>query len=245
MNISYSRQTIDSLNPIARYAHRNRFRKSIDFVLSKLDAGKVLDYGCGSGLFVSALNELKPGAAIGYEPYMQERAGDDLPVYKHFSDVVALGKYSLVTLFETIEHLSDVDLDHFLTRCEILLSNDGGIIVSAPIEIGPALILKELNRSIFRFKKPEHGFLELIKASFLARPAKRAVDIKSSHKGFDFRRAKLYLERKGWNVHIFHYGPLPIKTWYGNSQVYMWVKKPKEPKGDATLYLPPWRCGIW
>lgn len=225
MNIPYNLQTVDSTNPLARFAHRNRVQKSVALALPKLASGKVLDYGCGSGVFVSAVLEQKPGSAVGYEPYMQERVGSELPIYKDFSDVMKLGPYDLITLFETIEHLSDAELGDFLNRCESLLPPSGGIFISAPIEIGPALLLKEFNRSIYRLKRPEHGLWELLKASFLAIPAKRAVDLKTSHKGFDFRLAKKYLEQKGWNVSIMHYGPLPIGTWYGNSQVYMWLHK--------------------
>ena len=231
--ISYSRQTVDSLNPLARYAHRNRLKKSLELVLSKLTSEKILDYGCGSGLFVSALLELKQDiAAIGYEPFMAERCNDDLTIYKEFNDVMESGPYSIVTLFETIEHLSDAELDLFLARCKSLLLPSGGVLISAPIEIGPALLLKEINRSLFRFQLPEHGIWELLKAVFLASPAKRAADIKSSHKGFDFRRSIKYLENNGWDVCILHYGPLPIHTWFGNSQVYMWMKK----SFDEQLY---------
>jgi 2-polyprenyl-3-methyl-5-hydroxy-6-metoxy-1,4-benzoquinol methylase len=225
MSLSYNLQTVDSKNPLARYAHRNRIQQSIALTLPKLASGKVLDYGCGSGVFVAALLKLKPGSAVGYEPYMQERVSRDLPIYKEILDVKKLGPYSLVSLFETIEHLSNAELDDFLNLCESLLPPSGGILISAPIEIGPALLLKEFNRSLFRFKLPEHRLWELLKASFLAIPASRAVDLKTSHKGFDFRLAIKYLQAKGWNVSVMRYGPLPIGTWYGNSQVYMWLKK--------------------
>lgn len=225
MNISYDRKTVNSPNPLARYAHRNRIRKSIALALSKSASGLILDYGCGSGALVSALLELKSDVAVGYEPFMQERVNDDLPIYKKFSDVIALGSFNLITLFEVVEHLSEPELDEFLCRCELLLSPQGGVLISAPIEIGPALLLKEFNRFIFRAKRPEYGFWEFLKACVLGIPASRAVNIKSSHKGFDFRCVVKCLEAKGWNVQIMSFGPMPIGIWYGNSQVYMWLNK--------------------
>jgi hypothetical protein len=96
---------------------------------------------------------------------------------------------------------------------------------SAPIEIGPALLMKELNRCILHRRYPEHGLIELALAAFLGVPAKRAANIKYSHKGFDFRRAFKYFRAHSWDVNVISFGPLPIPTWYGNSQVYFWLTK--------------------
>ena len=222
---AYDSETINSPNPLARYAHRNRLRKSVELALPRLRNGKVLDYGCGSGAFVSALEALASGCAVGYEPFMTDRCGGGLPIFSTLQDAEKLGPYNLITLFETIEHLSAVEIDGFLEVCGRNLSPTGGILISAPIEIGPALVLKELNRSILRFKQPEHRLVEFLKASLLGMPARRAEDIKISHRGFDFRQAMQYLQACGWEVEVLCYGPLPIGTWYGNSQVYLWASK--------------------
>ncbi|MGG1948783.1 hypothetical protein AB1286_28910 [Trinickia sp. NRRL B-1857] len=135
----------------------------------------------------------------------------------------------MVTLFETIEHLHQEELVDFLPTCDRVLGLDGGILISGPIEIGPALLLKEANRSVLHFRRPEHGLLELAKASVLDIRASRATDIKRSHKGFDFRKAISAIDTLGWGAEILHFGPLPIGTWYGNSQFYLWVTR-KEPR---------------
>lgn len=201
---SYARQTIDSPNPIARFSHRNRLKRSVQ-IARKLTTGRILDYGCGAGHFIQQVG------GIGYEPYMTERIGN-LPIYNKFEDIK--GSFDLVTLFETIEHLDDQELDEFLGRCKTILSPDGKILFSAPIEIGPALLLKQLKR-----RGKDYRFVELIKAVFFGVPGERAKNIKTSHKGFDFRLAINTLKTKGWDVNIIGYGPLPI-SWYGNSQVY-------------------------
>jgi hypothetical protein len=156
---------------------------------------------------------------------MTERAAGGLPIHRTIDEVSDLGPFSMVTLFETIEHLHQEELVDFLSTCERVLGPDGGILISGPIEVGPALLLKEANRSILHFRRPEHGLLELAKASVLGIRASRAIDIKRSHKGFDFRNAISAIEALGWGAEMLHFGPLPIGTWYGNSQFYLWVTR--------------------
>ncbi len=229
MPISYARLTIDSPNPLARYAHRTRLRKSLALALPRIGTGKVLDFGCGSGAFVSAVLALKKDI-VGYEPFMHERSASGLPIYSRMEDVEALGPYTLVTLFETIEHLHDEEIDTFLQTCQNLLGINGVILISAPIEIGPALLLKELNRYLrtprsLRRECLEHSAADLLKASFLGVPPSRTWNLKASHKGFDFRQTIRYLEDKGWRVEMLSHSPLPIGTWYGNSQVFLSARR--------------------
>ena len=86
----YDSNTINAANPMARFAHRTRIKKSILAVADRLDAGHVFDYGCGSGHFVEELNRIKPGCAVGYEPYMDcERPA----VYQKFDEAKAQGPF--------------------------------------------------------------------------------------------------------------------------------------------------------
>lgn len=218
---NYDARTINSRNPLARYAHRTRVKKSVGFASAHIARGKILDYGCGSGVFVNEMNKLQDGVAFGYEPFMAERTKTGLPIYREFEDLKPFGPFATVTLFETLEHLSDTELDEFLQRAADALQPDGQILISAPIEIGPALFLKEFNRFILRMKKPEHGFGEFMKASLIGRPAARAANIKTSHKGFDFRAASRKIEARGWKISILGFSPIPLIGWYGNSQVFL------------------------
>ncbi|HTH62094.1 MAG TPA: methyltransferase domain-containing protein [Paraburkholderia sp.] len=227
VQLSYDRQTLNAVNPLARYAHRHRLRTSIKLASQKYRSGLILDYGCGSGAFVAEMCKRLPGVAVGYEPYMTEVNSNDIRIYRSQADLLRGGPYGMVTLFETIEHLTMDELVEFLTICRQILSpsadQSGGILISGPIEVGPALVLKEFNRSVMRLRKPEHGLLEFLNASVLGVAAHRAPDIKCSHKGFDFRVAIQTLRDLGWHVDVLAYGPLPTNTWYGNSQFYLWA----------------------
>ena len=219
---NYDVQTIYASNPLVRFAHRNRVRRSLALALPRLRDGKLLDYGCGSGVFVSEVIARHPGCAVGYEPFMTERSHASLPIFDTLARLELEGPYNLITLFETIEHLSDEELGAFLNFAGKVLTPTGGVLISGPIEIGPALILKDLNRSTLRGKPSEHRPLELLKAAIFAIPARRAENLKTSHRGFDFRQARNDLRNRGWETSVLAYGPLPIGTWYGNSQVYLW-----------------------
>jgi len=223
----YDKNTIGSKFLFTRIAHRNRVARSVKYTLEELQSGKLLDYGCGTGVFVSILNELKAGIAIGYEPYKDERFREDTPVFSEFSDILAYKPFQIITIFEVIEHLSEESLDDFFSRSrELLMENGGVILVSVPIEIGLGLIPKEMNR-IRQGMENLYNFPEFVKAAFLGIPAER---VDGWHKGFDFRNLLKYAGSKGWETKVVGYGPIPIKTWYINSQVYikMWMKKERQ-----------------
>jgi hypothetical protein len=217
----YDSQTINARNPFARYSHRKRIKQSLALALPLIGDGRLLDYGCGPGVFLSKVLAHRPDSAVGYEPFMAERTQNHLPIYSTLPEIEQRGPYELITLFETIEHLSAEELSNFLNLARRNLSTSGRILISAPIEIGPALLLKDLNRFALRFHPSEHRPWELVTAGLFGIPARRAEDIKKSHRGFDFRRAIAQLRSSGWETQVLKYGPLPVPTWYGNSQVYM------------------------
>lgn len=224
----YDAHTIYAPNPLARYAHRKRLQRSLELAVPRVGLGRILDYGCGTGVFVSRMNGIRPGSTVGYEPYMRERTQDGLPIFSDFREVMARGPFHTVTLFETIEHLTPRELDEFLSRCEGMLAGHGAVLISAPIEIGPALLLKEANRLLFQARPREYALPELFKAAMLGVPGRRAGDVKESHKGFDFRASIGFLRCHGWATAVQSYGPIPLKTWYGNSQVFLLATRASE-----------------
>lgn len=230
MKVSYAKQTVDSPNPVARYAHRSRLKKSIELARKKIGNGRALDFGCGSGFFVSEFEGLFPGRVFGFEPYMVERVKNSLPILSSLEDTKPLWPLSLITIFETIEHLSELETLDFLTFCKSALEPEGGVLMSGPIMVGPALFMKEANRAILFRQRPEHSPLELVKAGLLGLSAPRTTNIKGSHKGYDFRQSIREFEKLGWKVDVINFGPLPIGTWYGNSQFYCWLTRSTDSK---------------
>lgn len=152
----YDKQTINSPNPLARFSHSHRLATSVALVSAEPGVHRLLDYGCGTGQFLKALQRGKTVQAIGYEPYMPEKSHASLPIYKNLNEIRKHAPFDLITIFETIEHLSGDEIKTFLALAEQILSPKGRILFSAPIEIGPALLLKTINRISRIHRWPTH-----------------------------------------------------------------------------------------
>jgi 2-polyprenyl-3-methyl-5-hydroxy-6-metoxy-1,4-benzoquinol methylase len=112
----YEENTVNSKNIFAKIAHRSRIIKGIKCIYNKLQSGNLLDYGCGCGVFISILDNLKKGVAIGYEPNYRGKFKETVQIFSDFSYVQTYKPFKIITIFEVIEHLSNKDLDVFLLR---------------------------------------------------------------------------------------------------------------------------------
>ncbi|WP_157681287.1 class I SAM-dependent methyltransferase [Mycobacterium sp. JS623] len=224
MAVSYEKQTVANPNPIARFAHRERMKKSVGFVKPYLTGSATLsDYGCGPGLFLHNLAaEIKASQPdvklLGYDPYMPAQYDD----FEVVADSASIGdsSVSILTAFEVCEHLTAPETEEFIEFATRVLRPDGKLLISVPIEMGPILLLKEGSRAILHRRKPATPLAELLRAAFLGRPATRATDIKSSHRGYDWRvTAKRFSD--SFRTERVEFSPLPIKKWFLQSQVFM------------------------
>lgn len=220
--VSYDRQTINSPNPLARFAHRSRVAKSVALAEKYLpQKGVVVDFGAGTGLFLSALGARRSDAMLcAIEPFMPRATN---PRIHYFPNLASLNlEADLISAFEVCEHLTDAEIEQFLASAQHAIKIDGKLIVSVPIMIGGALLLKELNRSLLFRRASDYSISELL-AGFFGRAVQRTTDRLTSHKGFDFRwlREKL-CERFSIEAEIP--SPLPL-PWWANSQVFFICRK--------------------
>lgn len=220
--VSYDRQTINSPNPLARYAHRSRVAKSVAFADKNLPQhGVVVDFGAGTGLFLSTLGDKRPDATLyAIEPYMPAASDPRIHYVPNFDKLTV--SPDLITAFETCEHLSDANAEQFLSESRHALKPDGKLIVSVPIMIGGALLLKELNRSILFRRKSDYSTAELA-AGVLGRPVARPDERNPTHKGFDFRWLR-GLIRERFVIESEILSPLPL-PWWANSQIFFICRK--------------------
>lgn len=222
MAISYSRQTVDAVNPLARFAHRRRMGESLRRAADLARSGSVvLDYGCGPGLFLREMTELRPDLRLtGFDPYFAEYFGESqLPGVQLVDTMGAVeaGSVDLLTAFEVCEHLDDSELASFFVEAERVLAPEGRLLISVPVIGGPVLLLKEANRVVFHHRRPEYTPRELLMASVFGKPAHR--DHPKDHKGFDFRAL-----RRTTGAHFASQAqwlsPFPALPWFLNSQAF-------------------------
>ena len=222
--VSYSAQTLETPNPVARYAHRQRYKVSFDRVTSDVrPGGTVLDYGCGQGDFLNALADLRPDLTLlGFDPESDHQP--DRYAAVRSMDEVPDGSVDLVCCFETLEHLYDDEIASFLAETERVLVPSGEVLISVPVIGGPTLLLKEANRAVLFRRRSDYSVGELLAASFRGRPAPRPDDIRVTHKGFDFQAL---VDRLGerFEVGDVARSPFPALPWWLNSQVFARLRR--------------------
>ena len=220
--VSYARQTINSPNPLARFAHRSRVAKSVALAEKYLpQKGVVVDFGAGTGLLLSTLGDRRSDATLyAIEPFMPPATDSRIHYIPNFESLKL--DADLISAFEVCEHLTDAETEQFLSSAQNSIKNNGKLIIFVPIMIGGALILKELNRSILFRRASEYSARELI-AGVLGRAVQRPNSRGPTHKGFDFRwlREKL---REHFIIESEILSPLPL-PWWANSQVFFICRK--------------------
>lgn len=165
----YDRYTFNSRNPLARLAHRSRYKVGIGLIEKEKHA-KVLDFGCGDGRFLNDLRNQKQNfILVGFEPYMESNLFKYITICKKWEEIKDLvkekGAFDYVVCFEVLEHFSVLSQKDTFERIAEVLKKDGRFVVSVPIEKGIPAVVKSLRRMIMH-PKPEIYNIKNIMASF-------------------------------------------------------------------------------
>jgi 2-polyprenyl-3-methyl-5-hydroxy-6-metoxy-1,4-benzoquinol methylase len=238
----YARKQIHCPTAVVAWSHRSRFRLAVRLATKR--GGRLLDYGCGDGTFIAMAHGSfaeaigadadaaqivdcrqrlahLPGVSFVVTPQL------DAPLHAHAFDVV--------TCMEVLEHCTDAERARVLDSLVRLTAYSGRLIISVPIEIGPAVLGKQLFRALAAWRG--HGDYQYretytpreLLAAALARPnLRRAIYTVTApdgeytycgHKGFDWRRLEKDL-RNRMIVERRMFTPLPLLGRLLNSQVW-------------------------
>ena len=242
---SYARKQIYCPSRLVAWSHRGRFRLAAALV-APAHGGRLLDYGCGDGTFIGLVHE-RFSECVGVDndrPQLADcRARMAALDHVRFVPVDALdagdsGSFDAVTCMEVLEHCVDTVRLEVVAALRRLVAPNGRVVVSVPIEIGPALVAKQIARRIAAWRNlGDYRHAERYTLGELARmtavpgrasiarvtyeagdgPARRRYH---GHKGFDWRVVERDLASH-FVVTERRFSPMPWLGGWLNSQAWM------------------------
>lgn len=131
--ISHTNKGNNLINLGYKIARHFTIKKKIDFIKTFHDRGNILDYGCGTGIFIEKAKR-KGWNVLGIEPNEAARSHTSQKmqpfVYSDIKDIKLKKYFHIITLWHVLEHISD--LPDTLKKLKKLLHPDGKIIIAVP-----------------------------------------------------------------------------------------------------------------
>lgn len=152
----YYRKQLQCKSGIIAWSHRSRFQFGLDLIGTSVS--KLLDYGCGDGTFLTlAADRVQEGwgADIAAEQIADCRQRLASIVNLNFCTIAELNagsrhdaSFPVVTCMETLEHCTAPIVEVVLKDLARLAAPTGRVIISVPIETGPAFLIKSFVRRV-------------------------------------------------------------------------------------------------
>jgi len=237
-------------NPFAliRWSHHARFAKALK-VAAAFKGQRVLDFGCGDATFLALLADSPNAPAVGVGAEIEtavvesnrerfaNRPALRFVLQSELTQPDHLGQYDAVTCMEVFEHVENQDV--YLDLFGRLLRPGGQVLISVPVETGPAVVLKQAARQVAGWMGAPHypgvspySWSELTKSVFagdlqhVERPLNRDPSGFASycHKGFNWKvlRGKIAQRFTITSISASPIGWLPPAL---NSQVWIAARK--------------------
>ena len=222
-DMPYANWTYNARNPLQRFSHRRRFEKSCRLIGGLLgDNGSLLDYGCADGYLLSKLRETLPRTVTlhGFEPFPDSKVDESLVIFNDECELQGR-TYDVVSCCEVLEHFSAEGSVRLIEAMRQRLKPGGLLVVSVPVEGGPAGLFKGLLRKTFdRRLRHQYTWRNLWRTLwYMPLDEWRQGDGYLDHIGFYFRDLRPRLERDFELLRI-EYSPMPVRGQAFNSQIY-------------------------
>lgn len=242
---AYARRQLFGGFKLLRWSHGSRFRVARELVEPYAGA-RLLDYGCGDGTFLKMVHDIFPhavgaevDAALAAEAAARYAAEPGLR-FVHTAELAgeAEGSFGVAVCMEVLEHCTPEAVDRVLADLRRLVAKDGTVIISVPVETGPALVGKQLYRALAARRGLE-GYVEretytpaelgkmLVAGSGTAieRPVYRShfpsgeANVYHGHKGFNWRALRRRLQAD-FHLRQTRFSPVPLLGPLLNSQAW-------------------------
>ena len=247
---AYSKKQLFCKDRIIAWSHNSRYKLAREIVQQY--AGKrLLDYGCGDGTFLAIVSDLF-GNATGadVDPKQTAECAKRFETFPNLSFLLLQdldgeqhdGAFDVAICMEVLEHSTEEQVDEILTNLRRLVSRDGTVIISVPIEIGPTLLAKHLVRTVAGWRglgdykyREKYTVGEIVRMVFagektaIDRPVYTAefsteqrIDF-HGHKGFNWRALRVRL-RQEFTITEIRFSPLGWLGGYLSSQAWFVCK---------------------
>jgi 2-polyprenyl-3-methyl-5-hydroxy-6-metoxy-1,4-benzoquinol methylase len=187
-----------------------------------------LDYGTGDGHIFNVLRQEEVDGYVyhGYEPvegqYQQliaNVAENNLDV-KCLRSLHDVEKFDVILCAEVLEHFTAADAQKHLEKLRDLLSPDGRLLISVPIEIGIAGFAKNIVRKLIGETHPGLTPTVIVKSLFDRPIFRGSGNYLSSHVGFSYKKLEYLVTDQGFKIERKYFSPAPILRGLLNSQVF-------------------------
>jgi 2-polyprenyl-3-methyl-5-hydroxy-6-metoxy-1,4-benzoquinol methylase len=226
----YKNLTIENSNALKRFSHKQRFANALKLINQK-EGDVILDYGTGDGYLLTILDAQNiETMLVGYEPvpYMFAELNKSIEDLNKSHKIIITQStknyqnhmFDKVVCFEVLEHLPGSILCESLIEMERLLKNSGEIIISVPIEVGLAGLIKDTIRIIINQKHENLTFPNLVKVLFGIRIDREQIPYISTHIGFNHKDLEKNFSEMNWKIIDKKYSPLNFMGPIINSQVF-------------------------
>jgi 2-polyprenyl-3-methyl-5-hydroxy-6-metoxy-1,4-benzoquinol methylase len=208
---AYARKQLFGGLRLLRWSHGSRFHMARALVAPH--AGRrLLDYGCGDGTFLSMVHDLFPygmgaevDAALAADAARRFADREGLR-FVHTSALAGEpdGSFGVAVCMEVLEHCTPSAVDQVVADLRRLIADDGTVIVSVPVETGPALVGKQLYRRLAARRglegyRDRETYTPRELATMVAAGAGTSIERPVYHSRFASGEPNVYHGHKGFN----------------------------------------------
>ena len=230
----YAGQTTQNKSFLKRFSHGSRYKIAVE-LLNPGPEDSILDYGTGDGFMLTRIRlENNNCRVVGYEPdpHMYKELGsrlkDDseqqsIEIVNDISSVSS--RFNKICCLEVLEHLTEENQRKEIEKMLRLLSDDGRLIISVPIEVGISSLLKNLARLLLGQPHQNTNFKSLL-YSLLGLKISRGNEFYIySHIGFYYHDLEKLLLSLRLKITKKVFSPIQVLRGFINSQVFFIVEK--------------------
>lgn len=129
--VSHSNTRKGLINKLYHFIRKRTLREKLKLISGYVSRGTILDYGCGTGMFLNTCKEAG-WKVFGFEPDDDARgiAKESGLVVVYEKSALLQNKYDIISLWHVLEHVTD--LDETLAFFSNVISINGRLIVAVP-----------------------------------------------------------------------------------------------------------------